>query len=123
MLLARGGQDGVNQLGKRRPTATLLDLKARGRDWTQVMEALVVLRPAPAIVVAVDAEEYQIARSTKSPPLKGILTKPLQPLSLAAQVQDATGITPAGAAGRRETADLLKAEMDRIMRLTPGQEG
>lgn len=124
VLLARGGQDGVNQLGKRRPAATLIDLKPRSRDWTQVMEALVVLRPAPAIVVAVDAEDYQMVRGVKSPQIKGILTKPLQPLSLAGQVQDASGIVPAGASGRRDTADMLKAEMDRVMRLQPdGQDG
>ena len=117
VLLGRGTQDGVIQLGKRRPTATLVDIKPKSKDWQTLMEALSVLRPGPAIVLSVDADDFHFAKSIKTPAIKGVISKPLPPLSIAKQVQEACGITPATASGRQETADILKEEIERVMHM------
>ena len=59
----------------------------------------------------------------RTPTINGILAKPLQPLNVARQVQDLLTILPAGAAGRPETASVLKEEIDRVMRVQTGGAG
>lgn len=120
VLLARGVPDGIAQLNKRRPAVTLVDIRPRGKDWQPLMEALTVVRPAPAIVLAVDPDDFAFARGIKTPALKGIIQKPLAPLTIARQIQEASGVTPTLLPGRQETADILKEEVDRIMHLAPG---
>lgn len=117
--LARGGHDGAVHLGKHRPTVCLIDLKPRTEEWNRVIEALHVVRPAPAIVVAAENQDIPYLRSLRTPHISGILGKPLQPLNIARQIQDLLTILPAGAAGRAETAAVLKEEIDRVMRVTP----
>lgn len=121
--LARGGHDGAVHLGKHRPTVCLIDLKPRTEEWNRVIEALHVVRPAPAIVVAAENADVPYLRSLRAPHIGGILAKPLQPLNIARQVQDLLTILPAGAAGRAETAAVLKEEIDRVMRVTPAGAG
>lgn len=117
--LARGVKDGMTQLNKRRPTVTLIDIKPRTDDWKQLMDALLIVRPSPVIVVAVDEPDLHYARGIKTPPVKGVLLRPLQPLNIAEQFQTACGVKPAGASGRPEMAAILKEEIDRVMRLPP----
>ncbi len=123
VLLARGAADGVSQLGKRRPAVALIDIKPRSKDWQPLLEALSVVRPTPAIVLAVDEEDIPLVKAIKSPPIRGIVTKPLQSLALAKQVQDMCRIIPAGASGRQETANILKEEMERIMQMPAATAG
>lgn len=118
--LARGVKDGISQLNKRRPTATLVDIKPRTEEWKNLMEALLIVRPSPAIVVSVDDADLNYARTIKTPPIKGVLTRPLQPLNIAEQFQTTSGIKPATAPGRPEMAAILKEEIDRVMRLPSG---
>lgn len=118
VLLARGVKDGVLQLNKRRPSVCVIDIKPRSADWQQLVEALTVLRPAPALLLIVEPEDYHYVRTIKTPAIKGILQKPLAPLTVAGQIQDASGMMPAAAAGRPETAEILKEEVDRVIRVT-----
>jgi diguanylate cyclase (GGDEF)-like protein len=119
VLLARGGADGVAQLGKRRPSAMLLDIKPDNKDWSALIEALGVVRPTPAIVVAVDPDDAPAVRKIRTPSFKGLIQRPLQPLTIAKQVQEVIGVSPEHAPGRQETSDILKAEIERVMRLAP----
>lgn len=117
VLLARGGPDGVNQLGKRRPAVTVIDIKPKSKDWQPLMDALIVLRPSPATLLLVDSEDLHYARSIKTPALKGVITKPLQPLAIAKQISDTCGVTPAAPPGTATTAEILKQEIDRVMHI------
>lgn len=115
VLLAHGAQEGVRLLSKRRPTVVLANIDMRGPDTHQLLEALSVLRPSPAIVLAVDAKDAPYARTIKTPPVRGVLERPLNPLAVARQVQEVCGIVPASAPGLPGTAKVLKEEIDRIM--------
>lgn len=113
--LARNAGDVQDQINRNKPAAIIVDMRLHRRPAKDVLGILSALQPQPRIVLVIEHQERNIAAAVETPAVAGIITKPVQLLSLAEDVKKATGVLPPE--DTSGSAACLQAEILRMMQL------
>lgn len=108
-----GAADALEQARQHTPAAVLLDLRLHQHDCQELLHCIALLHPAPAVLLLVEPYERARADTITKPHIAMTISKPASLLTLAADVQRATGL--AFSKNRGESTALLQKEILRVM--------